>query len=112
VLDELVQRTSQRSFAEQDEFRQALLFHRAQTSLREGVAGNWIGLIPPDLSVARNESQNFVSRSCSAYRLRSRFPQLSPVALRAICCIQASSGCRVIPAKQARRLSRWMKNNT
>ena len=87
--------------------------HLSAKAFRFGLrAGNWIGLIPPDLSVARNESQNFVSRSGSAYGLRSRFPQLSTVGLRAICSIQASSGCRVIPAQQTRRLSRWMKNNT
>ena len=33
-------------------------------------------------------------------------PYSSPFALRAICCIQAWSGCRVIPARLTRRLSR------
>jgi hypothetical protein len=32
-------------------------------------------------------------------------PQVSPVALRAICCIHAWSGCRIIPAKLTRPLS-------
>ena len=37
VLHELAQRTSQRGFAEQDQFRQALLLDRADPSFREGV---------------------------------------------------------------------------
>src|SRR5215467_9075227 len=75
-------------------------------------AGSWIGFIPPAVSVDRNTEQNFVSRSCNTYRRRSRNPQVSPDALRAICCIHPWSGWRVIPAKLTRRLSKWMKNKT
>lgn len=39
VLDEFAQRTSQRCFAEHDQFRQALLLNRAYPSFRAGV---WI----------------------------------------------------------------------
>ena len=98
ALDELVQRTSQEASPNKISFDRHSCFtertHLSAKAFRFGLrAGNWIGLIPPDVSVARNESQNLVSRSCSAYRLRSRFPRLSPVALRAICSIQDSSGC-------------------
>src|SRR5215467_15580595 len=75
-------------------------------------AGSWIGFIPPAASVDRNTEQNFVSRSCDTHCRWSRNPQLSPVALRAICCIHPWSGWRVIPAKLTRRLSKWMKNKT
>src|SRR5215831_14164103 len=81
--------------------------HLAAYAFRFGLrAGSGIGFIPPAFSVARNNEQNFVSRSCKAYRRCSRSPQVSPVALRAICCIHTWSGCRVIPAKRTRRLSR------
>jgi len=53
----------------------------------------------PVSSIARNEAQNFVSRSCSRYRRWCRWPDPSSIALRAICSIQSSVGCRVIPAK-------------
>src|SRR5215471_9977541 len=59
--------------------------------------------MPPALNVARNSEQNFVSRSCKTYRRCSSNPS-SPVALRAICCIHAWSGCRVIPARSVRKL--------
>jgi hypothetical protein len=38
--------------------------HLSAKAFRFGLrAGNWIGLIPPDLKGRSNESQNFMSRS-------------------------------------------------
>ena len=41
-----------------------------------------------------------------------RKPHSSIVTFLAICFIQASLGCGVIPATSTRRLSRWIKNST
>ena len=111
MCDELSQNASQRSLPEQDEFRQAFLLHGPHPSFR----------VSAQVRTARRQSD----RPDAARRQRRpkrgaelrvpivqgvppafQWAQFSFVALRAICCIQASSGCRVIPAKPTRRLSK------
>jgi hypothetical protein len=77
--------------------------------LRAGSKRVWT---PPDLSVARKEAQNLLSRSCSAKRIARKLPSMSSTALRAICVIHCSVGCLVIPAMVTRRVSRCKKNRT
>jgi hypothetical protein len=69
-------------------------------------------LAPPELSVARKEAQNLLSRSCSTKRIGRKTPSMSSTALRAICVIHCSVGCLVIPAMLTRRVSRCKKNRT
>jgi hypothetical protein len=91
VLNELVQRAAQRGLGEQDEFRQALLFYRADPSLRERVQ------IPTARrQLDRSDSTRLQRRSergaefgvpiVKGVALALKLTQLSFVALRAICC--------------------------
>jgi hypothetical protein len=66
---ELGQRPRQRTFTEQNQPRQTLLFGGANPTFRKSVqirASGWSGMVltPPATSTDRNAAQNFVSRSC------------------------------------------------
>ena len=71
-------------------------------------AGSGSVLTSPDSIILRNDSQYLASRSWIRYRQLSRKPHSSMVTFLAICFIQASLGCGVIPATSTRRLSRWI----
>lgn len=57
-------------------------------------------------------SANLLSRSCRTKRIGSRAPSVGSTARRAICAIQSSAGCWVVPASVTRRVSKCSKNRT
>jgi len=65
--------------------------------------GRRMAFTPDSFSNLPKRSVNFVSRSMIRYSLPSKKPPSQSVRLRATCCIHASFGFSVHPAKWARR---------
>src|SRR5260370_4207730 len=87
--------------------------HLSANAFRFGLlAGNFIGFTPPACNTSRNDSQNWVSRSCRRYRQGCSPTSSSRVSFRAISSLATASRSAFIPALHTRRLSRLREDST
>ncbi len=117
VGDVLADRTTQRSFAEEDHAVQALLFDRAHEALGPGVQVGRARWQTKSFATALLEDPAerlvvFAVAVDDQEALPRRNPSTPSVRLRATCIIQRVSGCGVAPAKQTRRVDSSMAIST
>src|SRR5664280_1868671 len=113
----LLQGSAQRPLPEQDELRQAFLFHRSHPAFRVGVqirTPSWQGhgFYPSSLDQL---TERHAELSVPIMQQISAVRQKSPLLhghVAPICSIHCWSGWGVIPARRTLRLSNWIKNNT
>src|SRR5258707_14568503 len=117
VFAEVFQGVAQRCFPKQNEMGKTFALDRAHPALREGI----------QIWAARRKSQALHTFGCQGLSevsaelgiavvqhiaMAVQISDSSSTALRAICVIHSSVGCRVMPAKLTRRVSRCRKNRT